>query len=383
MMDAMVQFARNALCTVKNFNYLGDTFLYDPEVTAQYYAFPSPLNKTTPLEILIACTQFYAFVSISIAGYAMVSRSGVGKLQMITRLVNLRAAKSTAEEEEKKEKNGGDKKSADSWTASKAQALLNQSLVDESDHATRSAFVGLNVLALGLAFFWLFANSFHVTETNWIGGLWGLIHALTVMEVALVVFLYYMWKDAGRAVRTSKRMEMFADGIAKKGKLSEADAAKLSVEEYGWLVGEWSPFWAEGTSGLVVAEGRMLTKEEEAVASRLDALSKGIGPDVVEGIRRRARRTLLEGYREYVYLVLNSFAFYGYLACIITVYYDNEDLQPEYIRAMLMWMKNGDADWLGNAVGDFAWTVEPVVMLGSPMLLHSMTTEKKKKEKAA
>ena len=35
MMDAYVQFIRNGMCTVKNFNFLGDTFLYDPKITGK------------------------------------------------------------------------------------------------------------------------------------------------------------------------------------------------------------------------------------------------------------------------------------------------------------------------------------------------------------
>jgi len=304
----------------------------------------------------------------------------VGKLQLITRLVNLRSA-SKEEEKKKKDGNKDDEKSSDA-----ARRLVNQSLLDESDQATRSFLVGINVLVLGLAFFWLFANSFHVTDTDWIGGLWGLIYALIVMEVALVVFLYYMVKDAGSSVRKSKRMEEFAKKMESKSKgLSREDVGSITVEEYGWLVDGWSPFWAKGTGDnttIISAEGKMLTKEEEAVASRIDALSKKVGSDVPDKIREGARSALFEGYREYVYLVLNFFAFYGYFACIVTEYYVDEATKPEYVHAILGWMTNADAGWLGNAVGDFAWTVEPVVILSSPMLAGYMSPGEKKKEKS-
>jgi len=384
-MDAIVQFVRNALCTAKNFNILGDTFLYDPKVTAQYYAFPPPLDQTTPLEIFISITQFYAFVAITLSGYKIITSSGVGKLQLITRLVNLR---STSKEEEKKKKDGDkdDDKSSDAASSSAARRLVNQSLLDESDQASRSFFVGVNVLVLGLAFFWLFANSFHVTDTDWIGGLWGLIYALIVMEIALVVFLYYMVKDAGSSVRKSKRMEEFAKKMESKSKgLTPEDVGSITVEEYGWLVDGWSPFWADGAGDnatILSAEGKMLTKEEEAVASRIDALSKKVGSDVPDKIREGARTALFEGYREYVYLVLNLLAFYGYFACIVTEYYPDEATKPEYVHAILGWMTNADAGWLGNAVGDFAWTVEPIVILSSPMLAGYMSPGEKKKEKS-
>lgn len=383
MIDAVVQFVRNALCTAKNFNVWGDSFLYDPKVVAQYYAFPSPLDQTTPLEILISITQFYAFVSVSIEGYKMITRSGVGKLQMISRLVNYRAAevaktKNNLEKETKDEKKKDNKKDEDK-NESTARLLVTKSLLNESDAATRSFFVGTNVLVLGLAFFWLVANSLHVTNTDWIGGIWGLIHALTVMEFALLVFLYYMVIDARGAFRRSYRMNEFAAKIAASKKL---DIDSLSVEQYCWLVDGWLPFWVTEVSGSTSAEEKMLKKEEDAVLSKLGSFSKKIGQDTADRILLQSRISMFEGYRECLYLILNSLAFYGYLVCIIVFYYQEESLQPNYVREMLMRMPNADADWTGNAVGDFAWTVEPIIMLMSPMAINSMLP-KTKKEKLA
>ncbi|KAL7547721.1 hypothetical protein ACHAWF_010996 [Thalassiosira exigua] len=383
MMDAVVQFLRNALCCLKNFNILGDTFLYDPKVTARYYSFPSPLDQTTPLEVLIATTQFYAFASISIAGCRMIARSGIVKLRLISRLMEKLATsemsrmKEKVDDKKEAEKKKGDKKDTDEAEGA-ALRLVTLSLIDESDAAIRSFFVGLNVLVVGLAFFWLFANSFHVTSTDWIGGTAGLIHALTVMEIGLVVFLYYMVKDAGSLVRKSWTMKDFADKLSAIKKLSSVE--NVSVEQYSWLVGGWSPFWAGGSSGFVAAEEKMVAKEEEAVASKLVAFSKKVDQDTIDRIRAQSRISLFEGYREYVYLILNFFAFYGYLVCIIVYYYQEEGSQPDYIRSMLLWMPNGDADWLGNAVGDFMWTAEPIVILTSPMLIKSMTPKEKKEK---
>ena len=367
-MDAYVQFIRNALCTGKNFNFLGGSFLYDPKVTAKYYDFPSPLDQTTPLEVLISITQFYAFVSVTIAGYRMVTKSGMGKLQLINRLVNLRGGAP---------KKDDDKKKKDDKSSEIAHRLVTQSLLDESDAATRSFFVGNNVLLLGISFFWLFANSFHVTSTEWIGGVTALIHALTVMEINLLVFLYYMVKDAGNYVRKSYAMHSFAESISAAKKLPSDSV--LTVEQYSWLVDGWSPFWSDGSSSSS-AEEKMLTKEEEAVASKLVALSKSVDQDTVNRIQAMSRIALFEGYREYVYLIINCFAFYGYLACILVFYYEDESTQPEYIRTMLLGMPNSDADWLGNAVGDFMWTVEPLIILGSPMIVNSMSYKKGKEK---
>jgi hypothetical protein len=391
MMDAYIQLLRNALCTVKNFNYLGNTFLYDAEVTARYYAFPPPLDQTTPLEFLIGITQFYAFISVSIAGYGMITRSGVNKLQLITRLVNnLRDATTTAAKDDEKETKTKKKQQPDPIMTSFARQLVTKSLFYESDAATRSIFVGTNVLLVGLAFFWLFANSFHVTSTDWIGGTAGLIHSLTVMELGLIVFLYYMAIDARRDIQKSHEMYKFATktiAASKDKKLSPEDMQKITTEKYSWLVGGWTPFWVEGgygSSNSVADEKSLLTKEIEAVATNLTALSKTMDdPDTISNrILAQSRIASFEGYRGYVYLLLNFLAFYGYLVCIAVYYYQDESAQPEYIRAMLFWKTNADADWLGNAVGDFMWTVEPIIILCSPMIINSMSSKAKaKKEK--
>ena len=396
-MDAYVQFARNALCTMKNFDLFGDTFLYDPKVTSTYYSFPPPLDETTPLDFLIAMTQFYALVSVSLAGYRMIVHSGVNKLRLLGRLANMRVEASDEEKKKKEEKEKGEKKDkkkkkkeeSDGDDESKAAVavasrLVTESIFSEADASSRSAFVGANVLVCGLAFFWLFANSFHVTKTTWIGGTAGLIHSLTVMELGLVVFLYYMAKDAANAVRRSRRMADFAARIAaavgSSGRPSIEDVARggIAVEEYGWLVGGWSPFWSTGVSSDPNAESKLLAKEEEAVST---SFSRRIDVDVVDGILARSRVSLLEGYRECLYLVLNFFAFYGYLACILVYYHPDEISRPGYVRSMLFGMRGADADWLGNAVGDFMWTVEPIIILTSPIIINSLSLKKKKKEK--
>ncbi|KAL7521400.1 hypothetical protein ACHAWX_006078 [Stephanocyclus meneghinianus] len=368
-MDAVVQFVRNALCTIKNFSFLSDTFLYDPKVTAKYYTFPSPLDQTTPLEIFISVTQFYAFVSVSRSGYRLLTKGGVKKLQLIQRLLNAKD-KSRKDETKKSKEN-----KTEAVSESVARRLVIESLVKEGDAAARSTFVGINVLAIGIAFFWLFANSYHVTSTDWIGGIYGLIHALTVMEVALLFLLYYMLKDGAGWIRKSFQMKAFAKKIA------PSQIENITVEQYSWMVNGWSPFWTEFSNPSIGAEDKMLEKEEEAVAAQIALFLKKVDPDVSERILLESRIALFEGYREYLYLLLNFFAFYGYMASILVFYFQDEASQPSYIRAMLFYLPNAEADWLGNAVGDFAWTVEPVIILTSPLIVNSMKPKAMSKKK--
>lgn len=63
MIDAVIQLIRNALCCVKDWSLFSDTILYDSNKTSEFLGgvdLPSPLNQTTPLEVIISLTQFWA-----------------------------------------------------------------------------------------------------------------------------------------------------------------------------------------------------------------------------------------------------------------------------------------------------------------------------------
>jgi hypothetical protein len=86
----------------------------------------------------------------------------------------------------------------------------------------------------------------------------------------------------------------------------------------------------------------------------------------------------MEGYREFLYLLFNFIAFYGYLMGILAYYYEDEEAQPYHIRSLKFGYANSDADWHGNFAGDVMWSVEPIVILGSPFLLTWAKPQKKK-----
>eukprot|EP00978_Attheya_sp_CCMP212_P005259 scaffold11660_cov49-Attheya_sp.AAC.10 len=164
-MDAVVGFLRNVLCCIKDLNIFPDSVIYDATRTNLYYNLPEPLNETTPLEVFISIFQFYALVSCSLSGLQLMTSMGIWKLKRINALIEARAAKQKS---------------------SLSDQIVDASLEKERAAAARTAFVGINVFCIGVSFFWLFANSWSVTSTDWIGGLAALIHALTVMEVALI-----------------------------------------------------------------------------------------------------------------------------------------------------------------------------------------------------
>jgi hypothetical protein len=69
----------------------------------------------------------------------------------------------------------------------------------------------------------------------------------------------------------------------------------------------------------------------------------------------------------------------------IIVYYLSGDLSSSkraYLTVFLLGMSDADADWQGNFVGDLMWTVEPLIILGSPFIFQILMRGDRKKEKA-
>jgi len=375
MMDAIVQLYRNGLCCIKDLELFADSFLWDPLATYHFYRAGDPFFNTTPLEFAIALGQFYAFVTVTIAGIKLIKQSGIRKLQRISKLQSF----------EQKD--------------SLASKIVTESLDKESAEARRSIFVGINVASIGIAFFWLVGNSFHVTETKLIGGLQGLIHALTVMEIALIPLLYYMVVDARGMFAKAKRMVDFAAILRKsQGKLASVGGQDvINAETYSWLVsGGWSPYWDASVSPYEmksndVDQQKAFNKEVAKVETTVDRLlAKDIDSDekeakilrvalnnTAEQLEDDAFTVRMEGYREIFYFFANFVAFYGYMLGILVYYFEDEENQHYHFRSLKFGLSHSDADWHGNFAGDFMWTIEPIVILGSPAFIKWLKPKKK------
>eukprot|EP00586_Coscinodiscus_wailesii_P003007 CAMPEP_0172483642 /NCGR_PEP_ID=MMETSP1066-20121228/10687_1 /TAXON_ID=671091 /ORGANISM="Coscinodiscus wailesii, Strain CCMP2513" /LENGTH=369 /DNA_ID=CAMNT_0013247615 /DNA_START=72 /DNA_END=1181 /DNA_ORIENTATION=+ len=351
-MDAIVQLIRNGLCCIKDLNLFNDTILYD----SSRVNLPSPLHETTPLEVLIGITQFYAFASLSLSGFQLLTRS----FAKWTTLSRINTVATTMEPKLGTSRNGR-----------KAASICRAHIGQAARTARHDGIQGLCVLGIGLSFFWLCANSFHVTSAGWIGGLPGLIHALTVAESGLFVLLYYMMRGAvakwGKSLRLI-RLGGIMEGCA--GRWSVVDGLEVDEEVYDCVlsVDGWKPFWmAPGVVSLsdddVTAR---LAKEMEAVALRLDE-AKAAARTAADKMAQQGQQLWKEGWLEYVYFLLNFVAFYGYMLCVLVYYFDNDDEAPNYVYYSKFGMRNLDADWRGNFTGDFMWTLEPIIIIASPI----------------
>mmetsp|Transcript_2884 Transcript_2884/g.7921 ORF Transcript_2884/g.7921 Transcript_2884/m.7921 type:complete len:408 (-) Transcript_2884:151-1374(-) len=388
MTDAIVQLIRNALCCVKDWELFSDSvpMLYDAGHTnaalKSYLQFELPeiLNKTTPLEVIISVTQLYACLSCSHSGIKL-SWTSLGKLKRIVRLLEGRLSTPV------------DSKSSSNAIA--AHRIVNESLFKEAKSAMRNAFVGLMVAPIGFAFFWLFANSWHVTEAGWIGGIVALIDALTVMEICMVPLLYYMLVDGFEQFilfRQTKECIDVVDGINKE----KFNTDYLNITRFEFMEPGWVPFFEEGVnpmegSSINDEESKNLASETKQVEEILNlwfspsaANDKDddnekdakIRKEAIENAVSTMKKSLfglnIKGYREFFYLVLNFIAFYGYLMGIITFYYPDDDFQPSWVTQMKFGYDNNFADWSGNFAGDLMWTIEPMVILASPFYLSRM-----------
>jgi hypothetical protein len=429
-MDAIVQFYREGLSCVKDLGlFQGEehdassplSFIYDPSVTLRYYNFPAPLHQTTPLEVFISLGQLYAVVSLVKTGWTTFATS-IGKMMRIQRLVETRKAPPVFQQ---RSTDDGKKDEMDRW--------IHASLVKEGMLAIRGMVNGFILFFIGFCFIWLFANSWHITETNWIGGLQGLIHAFTVMNIGLVPLLYYMWKDGHAHLAKAKGMENMVDRL-RAGTLKRHDLDLGSLE----TITGWKPFWEAGVSLVTnnwttcmlamalekttiensldeVFGGRKVEKKKNGGDGEKKDDHDGDDGEKESKIRHELRQAKadeissaayvirMEGYREFIYFILNCVAFYGYFLCIICFYYphpyNNLDEQqvgaagrdatpfnatttttttPLLVRHLMFHMDPQLADWRGNFAGDFMWTVEGLVTFGSPFLISWLKPTTKK-----
>jgi hypothetical protein len=371
MMDSVVQFIRNALSCVKDLELFKHTFIHDATYTGQLLGtLPEPMDKTTPLEVLISTTQLYACLSTTKSGYMLLTTS-IGKLRRILRIVERRMTNKP-----------------ENW--SQADRIVNESLLKEARFGLRSVFIGFLVTPIGIAFWWLVLNSYHITEVDWFGGLPALIHALEVMEICLLPLLYFMIVDGFQTLAKYTKTKGLLNDL-KKGGLSPKS---VSVGTYESMTG-WVPFWDSGTAmfaGPEEDEEKRTDEEVRKVKNTLTAFfpedKKGgekeakISKEALEEAEDKLEAAVpvlrMEGYREFLYFVFNFVAFYGYLMGIVAFYYEDDNVQPSHIRSLKFGYANTDADWTGNFAGDVMWTIEPLVILGSPFLVAWVKPQKKK-----
>jgi hypothetical protein len=419
-MNAAVQFVRNALCCIKDLEWYRDSVLYDAKYlrTVHGYDYPPYTEKTTPLEAMISIVQMYVFVTGVPSALSLLWYS-IGKLQRIQRIL---------ERKNRQPVNYGNGGNENKMKLA-VEKLLLQSLWKEATVALQSVFIGFNIFFISLAFLWLAANSWHITETAEIlGGLPALIHALTVMEICLLPLLYYMIKDANSMMQRANAYETAEIHWRKRHLIVEKEIT-LPVFE---ALNDWTPFWHGGispvwlysTKTLIQREQTDWQRESHVVQQYLDemtgahhqqspaaaassssmkkkrdddgqqqqqlVLAQQHAHEMADRLYVKKRLVRFEAYREYFLFFVNLVAWYGYGVCILVYYYypnNNDETEsssppppPQWLRWVLSLAAGGIGrvvdpqfasiiDWRGNFAGDLMWTIEPLIVLLSPYYL--------------
>ena len=283
-----------------------------------------------------------------------------------------------------------------------ALGFLSASLTDHKVSLNRDLVESCACLVIGPSFIWLAANSLHVTETPYIGGIDGVVLALIFMELALLPLLYYMKVDADTerkgggdmmeladkcwdgeyrfkddrdvfeyvSAAVSVRAEAFGatsedDKTPKKKERDAEDEAmydKALWEGFGKGANKTDavyPWYGKGSK----PGDDSIMEAFHTVAAGVDAMSTsgGLVLDAAPLVQGGGERRQLEGLRCWVYLLLNFAAFYGYLIGILVYYLPNGS--SAFADAIKLGAADGNADWWGNFVGDLCWTVEPALII--------------------
>lgn len=379
-LTTIISLLRNGLCCVKDLNLFSSTALYDPSYTALLFPLPPPhLSQTTPLEVLIGILQLYAVGSLIRDGIRAIKRGM--KLKRSVKETKLALSSYVLQS-----KFGA------------AYRIVRQRLREDDMFARKIVLEGFCGAVIGFSFIWMFANSFHVTPTNILGGYAGLIHALTAAEIALLILLYFMFVDA--CIKMKKSWRIKRDIIPKLEK-SGGKLGSLVTEEffdsctYAWINNNgWDPYWTlsdrQGESPVTKKDTKLLHQEVQHIQLTIETLldvakesrktelkeKHQLLPQVVavacQRLSREAWILNMSSLIEFLSFVLNTVAFYGYLMAVLCFYFTDADKEPEYWKSMKLNMRNADAEWLGNFAGDLMWTIEPFTLILAPYLLLSM-----------
>jgi len=403
-MDIIVQLLRNFLCCVKDLQLWKQNipFIYESTIMRKFstYVFESPhLKMTTPLDFMISLSQLYASFSCIFSGCRLVTSNGVLKLLQINRFILLHLKMKKNKKVDVKYSTRSAKKKEDdakeqSELENQAYRIVSQSLLSEADSAFQNSIVGLCTITTGFSFFWLAANSIHITKTGWIGGISAFIHSLILMEVSLFVLIYYMIKNGNEKIKVSNKLKFFVMEIKENNRFENSNT--IDCDCFNWLqshnmlvpycssLGEkrkrnnterseeknYKQNMKHITTTLFTFTRKHKTKEDNFV--------KAFGQTPQEISTRLLEESKLykqKGLFHFVYFTLNFIAFFGYLMAIICYYIYTQERKKGII--ILSYFTFGypciQVEWLGNFVGNLMWTIESLVMLFSPFIFSTFT----------
>jgi hypothetical protein len=195
-----------------------------------------------------------------------------------------------------------------------------------------------------------------------------------------------MYKDGAEQFKKASRLR----ALSKKLEQGQAQPSDVQLSTLETMTG-WKPFWDSGFGLCHVLddakETKLMEQEKRKMKQLLDSIV-GTPDDKANQLSIQKQQALIaqsvrksmmfEGYREYVYFILNTIAWYGYGVCIVVYYFPDELKQPDWMRLLLLNFSNDDVEWRGNFAGDLMWTIEPTVALLSPLYLNMLSSSRQK-----
>mmetsp|Transcript_58993 Transcript_58993/g.118447 ORF Transcript_58993/g.118447 Transcript_58993/m.118447 type:complete len:356 (+) Transcript_58993:109-1176(+) len=229
------------------------------------------------------------------------------------------------------------------------------------------------LFALAFGFTWLVFNSLKMVYVDLLNV------GLILMEVALVFFLGVMAEGVRATWAKAKEIEALAAKIAGYGAKTtlggtDEDAVKCVATVAGVLqLSAPPPPWPASAAPYLAK-----SYVEELEVWRTEVVEKASTAEgkalATASLRAKATGDVLTGWLDTVLILLNAIAFLGYFVFPVTYLISEATLAA----VVPWWPGNEAAEWLGNLVGDAAWTVEPALVLLLRPYIASVVASKTK-----
>ena len=371
-----VQLLRNAFCVMKSL-LPPSGFLQLPLFTdSSFY----PLTITTPLELLIAPTQFAAVFFNLASGFKNI-REGIRNANRTT--VWLNAINRIFISEPFK-------------SSSSEFLIIKQGLESDRSLSRNRTFIGFLELIFGVAFIFLTLNTLHIVGPTHPKPL---IDALISMEIGLAYILVIMWNSFTKKVRdfsklrrlisTVKSLKARTAGALLLGAMDSGFAEDGLFDAFMFLDASYSPLWRTKNSSDVMSLAVEIQTEFRNVTAVFTKLKNVRAPSVetsedcslLTSLKKQEFETLLQAPQDLIYFALNFIAGYGYLLGILAFYIpevknnglgmvkfftasiDSTGESYSWCKLLMFGLTHVEADWWGNFAGDVAWTIEPLLIL--------------------
>lgn len=411
-LSTYVQFIRNGACIVRDFSpktvfYKSTTVPFPfTNVILTYFPFITiPNVDPSYIEYLIGISQFYVVLVVPYNGVMKLISSSQklkGLQQYELELGRLLLTDSSAE----------------------VYLLHNyvKSLIKVNSFD--NILSGLFEIGIGLSFIFLTFGSFHIHLPLHPKPI---IDALIFMEVLLLYFLYVMWnsfynhktlsvnaKKLIKKIETaiSDKRDQATDNKDKDNSKLVSDRLEVS-EMLGWaydsgfrtniseilnMLGLQSNLkWVEdGSSDVNITNeiGKLSNQIKNMTTAPVKNIpskaSKILGMNenkfngdqdfpVLQAVQNYQETCARDVYFDFTFLFLNIIAFYAYMISILPFYFGQN--RSNVVNIVMMGLSNETAEFYGAFAGDLAWTIEPLVVIFTPLISRYIASSKQSNEK--